>query len=263
MINQTAESVTIDASKINLVGKVSIGMFDKTILENGKIKTELINADAIVAKNIEATKGTISGFEISSNHIGMAEDKDGVAPGGFSLYSYRLSIGEPNCMAWIGSRVMYAGSNFGTVAGRFEVNSSNLYENIGIYISVQGSKPYDDTINTGNAALHIAKGAIYGTRFRLRNLDASATITVMDTFIVAVTAGIRITLPSSPEDGQFFFVTNRSTGDITVYCASKLFTGNTTAKSSSATVQRGKAAFVYYDSTSSVYQCHWLGNWEQ
>lgn len=262
-INQTATTITIDASKINLVGKVSIGMFDKTILENGKIKTELINADAIVAKNIEATKGTISGFEISSNHIGMAEDKDGVAPGGFSLYSYRLSIGEPNCMAWIGSRVMYAGSNFGTVAGRFEVNSSNLYENIGIYISVQGSKPYDDTINTGNAALHIAKGAIYGTRFRLRNLDASATITVMDTFIVAVTAGIRITLPSSPEDGQFFFVTNRSTGDITVYCASKLFTGNTTAKSSSATVQRGKAAFVYYDSTNSVYQCHWLGNWEQ
>ena len=263
MINQTAESITIDASKINLVGKVTIGMLDKTIMEDGKIKTELINADAIVAKNIEATKGTISGFEISSNHIGMAEDKDGVAPGGFSLYSYRLSIGEPNCMAWIGSRVMYAGSNFGTVAGRFEVNSSNLYENIGIYISVQGSKPYDDTINTGNAALHIAKGAIYGTRFRLRNLDASATITVMDTFIVAVTAGIRITLPSSPEDGQFFFVTNRSTGDITLYCASKLFTGNTTAKSSSATVQRGKAAFVYYDSTNSVYQCHWLGNWEQ
>ena len=262
-INQTATTITIDASKINLVGKVTIGMLDKTILENGKIKTELINADAIVAKNIQATNGTISGFEISSNHIGMAEDKDGVAPGGFSLYSYRLSIGEPNCMAWIGSRVMYAGSNFGSVAGRFEVNSSNLYENIGIYISVQGSKPYDDTINTGNAALHIAKGAIYGTRFRLRNLDASATITVMDTFIVAVTAGIRITLPSSPEDGQFFFVTNRSTGDITVYCASKLFTGNTTAKSSSATVQRGKAAFVYYDSTSSVYQCHWLGNWEQ
>lgn len=262
-INQTATTITIDASKINLVGKVTIGMLDKTILENGKIKTELINADAIIAKNIQATKGTISGFEISSNHIGMAEDKDGVAPGGFSLYSYRLSIGEPNCMAWIGSRVMYAGSNFGSVAGRFEVNSSNLYENIGIYISVQGSKPYDDTINTGNAALHIAKGAIYGTRFRLRNLDASATITVMDTFIVAVTAGIRITLPSSPEDGQFFFVTNRSTGDITVYCASKLFTGNTTAKSSSATVQRGKAAFVYYDSTNSVYQCHWLGNWEQ
>lgn len=262
-INQTATTITIDASKINLVGKVTIGMLDKTILENGKIKTELINADAIVAKNIQATNGTISGFEISSNHIGMAEDKDGVAPGGFSLYSYRLSIGEPNCMAWIGSRIMYAGSNFGTVAGRFEVNSSNLYENIGIYISVQGSKPYDDTINTGNAALHIAKGAIYGTRFRLRNLGASATITVMDTFIVAVTAGIRITLPSSPEDGQFFFVTNRSTGNITVYCASKLFTGNTTAKSSSATVQRGKAAFVYYDSTSSVYQCHWLGNWEQ
>lgn len=69
MINQTAESVTIDASKINLVGKVTIGMFDKTILENGKIKTELINADALVAKNLAATKGTIGGFTIESGRL--------------------------------------------------------------------------------------------------------------------------------------------------------------------------------------------------
>lgn len=69
MINQTAESVTIDASKINLVGKVTIGMLDKTILENGKIKTELINADALVAKNLAATKGTIGGFTIESGRL--------------------------------------------------------------------------------------------------------------------------------------------------------------------------------------------------
>lgn len=255
MINQTPDTITLDAKKINLVGKVSIGMLDKTILENGKIKTDLISV-----QKIEAVEGTISGFEISSDHIGMAEGTAG-GPTGLSLYSYRLSIGEPNCRAWIGSRIMPGSSTYEAMAGRFEVNKSSLGENIGIYISVQGSKPYDDTQDTGNAALHIAKGAIYGTRFRLRTLEASATISVMDTFIVAATTGIRITLPSSPEDGQFFFITNRSGGDITVYCASRLFAYNDAGKSSSATLQRGKAAFVYYDSSQSAYQCHWIGNW--
>lgn len=255
MINQTPDTITLDAKKINLVGKVSIGMLDGTIIENGKIKTDLISV-----QKIEAVEGTISGFEISSDHIGMAEGTAG-GPTGLSLYSYRLSIGEPNCRAWIGSRIMPGSSTYEAMAGRFEVNKSSLGENIGIYISVQGSKPYDDTQDTGNAALHIAKGAIYGTRFRLRTLEASATISVMDTFIVAATTGIRITLPSSPEDGQFFFITNRSGGDITVYCASRLFAYNDAGKSSSATLQRGKAAFVYYDSSQSAYQCHWIGNW--
>lgn len=68
-INQTATTITIDASKINLVGKVTIGMLDKTIMEDGKIKTELINADALVAKNLAATKGTIGGFTIESGRL--------------------------------------------------------------------------------------------------------------------------------------------------------------------------------------------------
>lgn len=255
MINQTPDTITIDAAKINLVGKVSIGMLDKTIIENDKIKSDLISVN-----KIEAVEGTISGFEISSDHIGVAEGTAG-GPEGLSLYSYRLSIGEPDCRAWIGSRIMSASSTYEAMAGRFEVNKSALGENIGIYISVQGGKAYNDTQDTGNAALHIAKGAIYGTRFRRRSLYASATISVMDTFIVVKNAGVRVTLPSSPEDGQFFFITNRSSGDITFYCASKLYAYNDTGKSSSATLQRGKAAFVYYDSTDSAYQCHWIGNW--
>ena len=255
-INLTSTTATIEAERINLVGKVSIGMLDKTIIENNKIKTDLISVN-----KIEAVEGTISGFEISSDHIGMAEGTAG-GPEGLSLYSYRLSIGEPNCRAWIGSRIMSASSTYEAMAGRFEVNKSALGENIGIYISVQGGKAYNDTQDTGNAALHIAKGAIYGTRFRRRSLYASATISVMDTFIVVKNAGVRVTLPSSPEDGQFFFITNRSSGDITFYCVSKLYVGNTSAKSSSANLQRGKAAFVYYDTTDSAYHCHWLGNWD-
>lgn len=74
MINQTPDTITIDAKKINLVGKVSIGMLDKTIMEDGKIKTELINADALVAKNLAATKGTIGGFTIESGRLAWKQN---------------------------------------------------------------------------------------------------------------------------------------------------------------------------------------------
>lgn len=68
-INQTATTITIDASKINLVGKVSIGMLDKTIIENGKIKVDLIDTNSLVAINLAATKGTIGGFTIESGRL--------------------------------------------------------------------------------------------------------------------------------------------------------------------------------------------------
>lgn len=78
-INQTAQSVKISASKIELTGQVTFSMFDtstqstinskvtqsnvdssiaafgNTIIEGGYIKTSLINADAIVVKQFQAT----------------------------------------------------------------------------------------------------------------------------------------------------------------------------------------------------------------
>ena len=78
-INQTAQSVKIAASKIELTGQVTFSMLDSstqstinskvtqsnvdssitafgnTIIEGGYIKTTLINADAIVAKQLQAT----------------------------------------------------------------------------------------------------------------------------------------------------------------------------------------------------------------
>lgn len=263
-INQTATTITIDASKINLVGKVTIGMLDKTIIENGKIKAELINTDALVAKNLAATNGSIGGFNIGTDYIGASNETSSPYYNAYALRitSNFLRVGTSASCAYIGSGTLYSGSGVAACSGRFEVNSSvYLTENIGIYIKVEGATHGDNILNSGNAALHIEKGAIYGTRFRRRSLYASETISVMDTFIVALNTGIRVTLPSSPEGGQFFFVTNRSGGDITVYCANKLYAYNDTGKSSSLTLQRGKAAFVYYDSTASCYQCHWIGNW--
>ena len=99
-INQTAESVTIDASKINLNGKVTISSLAQdvknsidskvstsslgslaykdavelaqlgdTIIEGGYIKTGLINADLIVAKKL---KTSTSNYSVSLDNDGLA-----------------------------------------------------------------------------------------------------------------------------------------------------------------------------------------------
>ena len=258
-INQTSTTVTIDASKINLVGKVTIGMFDKTIMEDGKIKTELINADAIVAKNIEATKGTISGFEINSDHIGMAEGTAG-GPTGLSLYSYRLSIGEPDCRAWIGSRLMSLSSSLTKVAGRFEVNSSGLQENVGIYISVEGASHYDDTVQSGNAAIHIAKGAIYGFRPRLRRIKEATTLSYMDTTII-LTARCTVNLPTSNlQDGQMLFIRCHYDGQAFVYGRMSIL-GYPTSSYTTLTLNGGDMALLIYDQVNNIWIANSLGHW--
>jgi len=81
-INQTAEAVTIDASKINLNGKVTINSLNSdlqgkinekvdksTIIDGDHIKTSLINTDEIVARNIEATTGKVGYFSINNEGL--------------------------------------------------------------------------------------------------------------------------------------------------------------------------------------------------
>lgn len=254
MINQTPDTITIDAAKINLVGKVSIGMLDKTILENGKIKTDLISVN-----KIEAVEGTISGFEISSDHIGMAEGTAG-GPEGLSLYSYRLSIGEPNCRAWIGSRIMSASSTYEAMAGRFEVNKSSLGENIGIYISVQGSKAYNDTQDTGNAALHIDKGSIYGFRPRLRRIAKSTTLSYMDTIII-LEARCTVNLPTSNlQGGQMLFIRCHYDGQAFVYGRLSIL-GYPTSSFTTLTLNGGDMALLVYDQENNIWVANSLGHW--
>ena len=253
-INQTATTITIDASKINLVGKVSIGMLDKTIIENDKIKSDLISVN-----KIEATEGTISGFEISSDHIGMAEGTAG-GPEGLSLYSYRLSIGEPNCRAWIGSRIMSSSSTYEAMAGRFEVNKSSLGENIGIYISVQGSKAYNDIQDTGNAALHIDKGSIYGFRPRLRRIANSTTLSYMDTIII-LEARCTVNLPTSNlQGGQMLFIRCHYDGQAFVYGRLSIL-GYPTSSYTTLTLNGGDMALLVYDQENNIWVANSLGHW--
>lgn len=223
----------------------------------------LTSNKANITGTINATSGNIGGFTIGNGYIG-ANSTAGGSGGSLSINDSFIRTGSTSCYAFIGSRVFPASmGGIYTSAGRFENHESNsLSGHFGIYISVDGAKGYDDTPSYGNHALYIPKGDLCGVRFRTRRLGSSTAITVHDTFIIAITAGITITLPSAPEDGQFYFITNRSAGGITIACAKKLMVYNDTSKASSVGLAKGKAAFVYYDSVNAAYNCSWLGNFD-
>lgn len=223
----------------------------------------LTSNKANITGTINATSGNIGGFTIGNGYIG-ANSTAGGSGGSLSINDSFIRTGSTSCYAFIGSRVFPASmGGMYTSAGRFENHESNsLSGHFGIYISVDGAKGYDDTPSYGNHALYIPKGDLCGVRFRTRRIGSSTSITVYDTFIIAIRAGITITLPSAPEDGQFYFITNRSAGGITIACANKLMVYNDTSKVSSVGLAMGKAAFVYYDIVNAAYNCSWLGNFD-
>ena len=262
-INQTATTITIDASKINLVGKVTIGMLDKTILENGKIKTELINADALVAKNIEATKGSIGGFNIGTDYIGASNDASSPYYNAYALRitSNFLRVGTSASCAYIGSGTLYSGSGVAACSGRFEVNSSvYLTENIGIYIKVEGATHGDNVLNSGNAALHIEKGAIYGFRPRLRRIAGTMTLSHMDTTII-LTERCTVNLPTSNlQDGQMLFIRCHYDGQAFVYGRMSIL-GYPTSTYTTLTLNGGDMALLVYDQLNNIWIANSLGHW--
>lgn len=223
----------------------------------------LTSNKANITGTINATSGNIGGFTIGNGYIGVNSTAGGLG-GSLSINDSFIRTGSKLCYAFIGARVFPA-SMVGayTSAGRFENHeSSSLSGHFGIYISVDGAKGYDDMPSYGNHALYIPKGDLCGVRFRTRRIGSSTSVTVYDTFIIAVTARITITLPSAPEDGQFYFITNRSADGITIACANKLMVYDDTSRASSAWLARGKAAFVYYDTVNAAYNCSWLGNFD-
>lgn len=123
MINQTDKTVTINAGKINLKGKVTFEMFDAdtkaattaqpdlsdyvkktTIIDGDKIKTGLIDADSVVAK---AAK--IGGFSISGNDFVNTDNTAGI------------KIGTGSSWVWIGKNV--TGSTYDIETGSIKASS--------------------------------------------------------------------------------------------------------------------------------------------
>ena len=207
---------------------------------------------ADVAGTINAKDGTIGGFEIHDGYIGAAGSG---TFGELSINRNFIRVGDSSCYAFIGAGLL---SLFGLTeaAARLEnKKTGSMRPNIGAYISVTGigRTGMDDKtgVSYGNHALYVPKGDICGFRLRTRRVNASQTLSLMDSVILCVnSSNITLTLPSGAEDGQMYFIRKRSTGNITLSGHIQRDFGNTV---SSINIGNQTLCIVIYDQTNNLW----------
>lgn len=207
---------------------------------------------AEVAGTINAKDGTIGGFEIHDGYIGAAGSG---TFGELSINRNFIRVGDSSCYAFIGAGLL---SMFGLTeaAARLEnKKTGSMRPNIGAYISVTGigRTGVDDKtgVSYGNHALYVPKGDICGFRLRTRRVNASQTLSLMDSVILCVnSSNITLTLPSGAEDGQMYFIRKRSTGNITLSGHIQRDFGNTV---SSINIGNQTLCIVIYDQTNNLW----------
>lgn len=207
---------------------------------------------AEVAGTINAKDGTIGGFEIHDGYIGAAGSG---TFGELSINRNFIRVGDSSCYAFIGAGLL---SLFGLTeaAARLEnKKTGSMRPNISAYISVTGigRTGMDDKtgVSYGNHALYVPKGDICGFRLRTRRVNASQTLSLMDSVILCVnSSNITLTLPSGAEDGQMYFIRKRSTGNITLSGHIQRDFGNTV---SSINIGNQTLCIVIYDQTNNLW----------
>lgn len=207
---------------------------------------------AEVAGTINAKDGTIGGFEIHDGYIGAAGSG---TFGELSINRNFIRVGDSSCYAFIGAGLL---SLFGLTeaAARLEnKKTGSMRPNIGAYISVTGigrtGMDEKTGVSYGNHALYVPKGDICGFRLRTRRVDASQTLSLMDSVILCVnSSNITLTLPSGAEDGQMYFIRKRAAGNVTLSGHIQRDFGNTV---SSINIGNQTLCIVIYDQTNNLW----------
>ena len=190
------------------------------------------NAPFRVAKDgsFVATKADITGtINASSGTIGNFTIDEGALK---STDSFGEMLLSSNLIKFTGSKtnlylgvdtwpVSAGGALYGPIRAEVSrsVASGSLAGNFGVYIDVTGAALSDGTTTaarqSGNHALYIPNGFITG--FRLRNVRTSSnrTLTDMDSVVFSTATGeITLTLPSSPKQGQIYFIRKVGSGNV-------------------------------------------------
>lgn len=221
----------------------------------------LVATKANITGTITATGGNVGGFSISSSSMESVSGDDSML-----LSANLIRFTGSYSKVFMGAETMPSsnGGSFSTPV-RIEVNrsiQSMFYGNAGLFLSVEGSHAYDnkDYQFTGNHALYISKGDICGFRLRLRRIDESTILSVMDSVVLAIKAGITLTVPSTAEDGQFYWIRNISNGDVTI-AGTNLVGWNSGEVSTSIGLAKSKAAAMYYDKYNNKWFMNWIDCW--
>lgn len=238
------------------------------------------NAPFRVAKDgsFVATKADITGtINASSGTIGNFTIDEGSLKSTDSFGDMLLSS---NLIKFTGSKTnLYLGvdtwpaSTGGALYGpiRAEVSRSaagGTAGNYGVYIKVTGAALSDGTTTaarqSGNHALYIPEGFITG--FRLRNVRTSSnrTLTDMDSVVFSTaTREITLTLPSSPKQGQIYFIRKVGSGNVKLTRGStqhRICTNSNSQNNTEITLDWGKLWIILWDHMNSMWTANWCQN---
>lgn len=236
------------------------------------------NAPFRVAKDgsFVATKADITGtINASSGTIGNFTIDEGALK---STDSFGKMLLSSNLIKFTGSKTnLYLGVNTwpasagGALYGpiRAEVSrsvaSGSMAGNFGVYINVTGAASSDGTTTaarqSGNHALYIPNGFITG--FRLRNVRTSSdrTLTDMDSVVFSTaTSEITLTLPSSPQQGQIYFIRKVGSGNVKLTRGNtqhRICTNSSSQNNTTITLDWGKLWIILWDHMNSMWTANW------
>lgn len=220
---------------------------------------------ADITGTINASSGTIGGFKIDVASLTATDDF-----GEMLLSSNLIRFTNDNTSLYLGGDT-WPGSIGGALYGpiRAEVSrsvaSGSMAGNVGVYIDVTGAASSDGTTTaarqSGNHALYIPNGFITG--FRLRNVRTSSnrTLTDMDSVVFSTaTREITLTLPSSPKQGQIYFIRKVGSGNVKLTRGNtqhRICTNSNSQNNTEITLDWGKLWIILWDHMNSMWTANW------
>lgn len=217
---------------------------------------------ADITGTINASSGTIGGFKIDESSL-TATDSFGE----MFLSSNLIRFTNDNTKLYLGGDT-WPGSIGGGIYGpiRVEVDRDvTMAGNVGVYIDVSGAALSDGTTTaarqSGNHALYIPEGFITG--FRLRNVRTSSnrTLTDMDSVVFSTaTREITLTLPSSPKQGQIYFIRKVGSGNVKLTRGNtqhRICTNSNSQNNTEITLDWGKLWIILWDHVNSMWTANW------
>lgn len=223
-----------------------------------------VASKADITGTINASSGTIGGFKIDESSL-TATDSFGE----MLLSSNLIRFTNDNTKLYLGGNT-WPGSTGGALYGpiRAEVSCSaagGTAGNVGVYINVTGAALSDGTTTaarqSGNHALYIPEGFITG--FRLRNVRTSSnrTLTDMDSVVFSTATGeITLTLPSSPKQGQIYFIRKVGSGNVKLKRGNtqhRICTNSNSQNNTEITLDWGKLWIILWDHMNSMWTANW------
>lgn len=219
---------------------------------------------ADITGTINASSGTIGGFKIDESSL-TATDSFGE----MLLSSNLIRFTNDNTKLYLGGNTWpesIGGALYGPI--RAEVSRSvagGTAGNVGVYINVTGAASSDGTTTaarqSGNHALYIPEGFITG--FRLRNVRTSSnrTLTDMDSVVFSTATGeITLTLPSSPKQGQIYFIRKVGSGNVKLTRGNtqhRICTNSNAQNNTTITLDWGKLWIILWDHMNSMWTANW------